>query len=122
MNPTQIPCIPTGEKNTPVAKLAVFLAPAFNTIQHVQDQNPIMQEMAKPTRIIAKQERATARLQLSQKCTTNYGGGSGSGFISNMALVKVSKNVICVMTGSPSHRDCANSTLAHTHMLYMSSE
>ena len=61
-------------------------------------------------------------IQLSQKCTTNYGGGSGSGFISNMALVKVSKNVICVMTGSPSHRDCANSTLAHTHMLYMSSE
>ena len=52
---------------------------------------------------------------------SNYGGGSGSGLTLNMALVKVSKNVICIMTGSPSHPDCANSMFAHTYMLYMSS-
>ena len=52
---------------------------------------------------------------------SNYGGSSSSGLTLNMALVKVSKNVICIMTGSPSHPDCANSMFAHTYMLYMSS-
>ena len=55
-------------------------------------------------------------------CTLNHGGGSSSGLILNIVIIKVSKNVICVMTGSPFHLDCVNSTFTHTHMLYMSNE
>ena len=63
----------------------------------------------------------SAFFQSAQMCTINYGGGSGSGLVSNMVIIKVSKNAICAMTDSLPHQDCANSAFAHTHMLYMSS-